>query len=168
MRIAYRIKEKDFLEAQKLYLTTGPPSQRLLRKFILIMGLILVATGVASLTPPFSKVRSDLLPGILVGAAFVFAIWVVPRLSAKKRFSKDKRLQSDIVVEFSEFGMELSTGNSSAKVAWTDCIRYRESENLFAVFQSPQLFNIFPKRAFASGDADEFRELLNRKLAASR
>jgi hypothetical protein len=168
MRIAYRISESDFLEAQKLYLATASRNQRFLRKFILIMGLILLATGVVSLMPPFAEFRSDSLPSILVGAAFVFAIWVVPRLSTKKRFSKDKRIQNDIAVEFSEFGMELLSGDSSAKVAWTDCIRYRESENLFAVFQSPQLFNIFPKRAFASGDADEFRELLNRKLVPSR
>lgn len=167
MRIAYQISEEDFLEAQKLYSATSlTRTQRLFRRVMTIAGLVLFIAGAVSLLLPSSEFRNDLVPGTGAGAILILLFWVAPQLGMKKKFAKDKRLQCEIVAEFSESGMDISSRNSSAKISWADCVRYSESANLFLVFQSPQIFNVFPKRAFATGETDEFRQLLNRRLPA--
>jgi hypothetical protein len=54
-----------------------------------------------------------------------------------------------------------------ADVEWTNFIRFLESKTLFLLYTSPACFNIVPKRAFAPGETDSFRALLQEKLGVT-
>jgi len=54
-----------------------------------------------------------------------------------------------------------------ADVEWTNFIRFLESKNLFLLYTSPACFNIVPKRAFAPGETESFRGLLQEKLGVT-
>lgn len=64
----------------------------------------------------------------------------------------------------SDDGIEVSISTAKTDYGWNGFTRYSETKNLFLVYQSKQVFNIFPKRAFAAGEADDFRKLLEQKL----
>jgi hypothetical protein len=48
---------------------------------------------------------------------------------------------------------------------WSSFVRFLESNDIFMVFIAPLNFIVFPKRAFAAGEANEFRLLLQRNVA---
>ena len=54
-----------------------------------------------------------------------------------------------------------------ADVEWTNFVRFLESNSLFLLYTSPACFNIVPKRAFAPGETELFRGLLQEKLGAT-
>jgi uncharacterized membrane protein YciS (DUF1049 family) len=167
MKIVYRITEKDFIEAQRAYRSRSHSGNAILSKIMIVAGLVVLIAGVSSFLFRSSQLRGDLFPGIPAGFVLLALFWLAPRLATKKAFKSDKRLQNEISAEILESAMDIRTGNSSARIAWTDCAGWMESENLFLVFQSSRAFNIFPKRSFVGDEVDEFRQLLARKFPVS-
>ena len=47
---------------------------------------------------------------------------------------------------------------------WPAFTKYRETENLFILYEGARLLRVFPKRAFSSQELDEFRALLASKI----
>jgi YcxB-like protein len=84
-------------------------------------------------------------------------------LRARQTFKKG-RLGEETQVEISDSGVDASNSVANTKFVWGAFSRYTESKNLFLVYQSQLMFNIFPKRAFAAGDMDAFQGLLEQHL----
>lgn len=58
----------------------------------------------------------------------------------------------------------IQTTDSRADLKWSAFVKCLESKNLFVLYQTALLMNVFPKRAFAPGDLEQFRDLLQRNL----
>jgi len=155
MRLEYRLTESDLLEAQGKH---GGVWTRLLR----IWGALLIAAGVGSLVMRPRHYSDAVLP-ILLGLFFLFGL----RLLALRSFRRDQRLQQHFEAIISESGIDSSSPTGSTKSTWGAFTRYVESKHLFLLYQAPHVFSIFPKRAFAPGDEESFRALLNDKLGAA-
>ncbi|MGC2248940.1 MAG: YcxB family protein [Terriglobales bacterium] len=67
----------------------------------------------------------------------------------------------------SETGIDSSSPTGSTQSTWSAYTRYVESRNLFLLYQAPHVFSLLPKRAFAPGEEESFRGLLNAKLGAA-
>ena len=160
MKISYRITPETYVEAQKLHAAKGAPiSQRILKfvfpPFFLLIGAI---TAVWGSFGPNSW-------GMLVFGVFcAIVFWILPVWQWKRMYAKDRRYQEDYTADISEDGIRFEGATSDGNVKWARYTRFLESDKLFLLYQSPQLFNMFPKSAFGPGEADQFRELLKRKL----
>ena len=155
MRVAYNLSENDLLEAQRKH-------GGMWAKAIRVWGLLLILAGLGSIALDPKQYAGAVLP-ILLGAFFLFG----PSLLGRRAFRKDDRLQQPIEAVASESGIEVSSPTASSKYEWSAFTRYAESKNLFLVYQAPNVFNVFPKRAFALGEEESFRALLSARLGTA-
>lgn len=155
MRISYKLGERDVLEAQRKH---GGPWTRILP----IFGLLVLTAGLVSfiLEP---QQFPGLVGAIVVGLFLTFSL----RLQVWLSFRRDTRLQDQFEAEISEHGIDVSSSRADSKFDWSAFVRYAETKNLFMVYQAPQVFNVFPKRAFAAEEVEAFRGLLDQKLGAA-
>jgi hypothetical protein len=94
----------------------------------------------------------------VLGVSLVCRLWMKGDFRGHPNFSQRQ------VVHVNDDGLhaESETGQSERK--WSAYTQYRETSNLFILYLGSRLFEVIPKRAFAIGEGDEFRELLRRKL----
>ncbi len=167
MQIKYTITEEEFVEAQKLYHSGRPLIHRISSRILMVLGFALAALGVFLLI--WSRDQQPVgnpLSMVLVGVIFVFVTVLYPNLIAKRTFAKDGRLRQEFTVDFTDQGVEASSATSTGRNDWCNYVRFAESKNVFLSYLSARLFSIFPKRAFAPGEVEEVRQLLQRKLRA--
>jgi hypothetical protein len=82
----------------------------------------------------------------------------------RRLYQKDHRYKHDFTAEISDQGIYIITPFSDAHMKWNSFVRYLESTDIFMVFIAQWNFIIVPKRAFAPGEADQFRVLLQRNI----
>lgn len=83
----------------------------------------------------------------------------------RRLYQKDHRYKHEFAAEISDQGIHFVTPFSEGLTKWNGFVRFLESNKIFMVFIAQWNFVIFPKRAFAPGEADEFRILLRRNVA---
>jgi len=97
--------------------------------------------------------------------AFMFSL---PWLQARQMFRKGgSPLRDEVTLEISDSRLIGANLVSSSNSTWGAFTRYSESKNLFLVYRSEMLFNIVPKRAFAAGEEDAVRGLLEQHLGGA-
>ena len=131
-------------------------------KALPIFGLLLILAGLGSIALNPKQNAGAILP-ILIGLFFLFG----SRLSIRRSFRQDNRLQQPFEAVVSQDGIDISSQTGSSKYAWSAFTRYAESRNLFLLYQAPKIFNVFPKRAFAPGEEESFRSLLSERLGTT-
>ena len=122
----------------------------------------MLAAGLVSLVHD-PKQFPTLVGALVVSLFFIFAV----RLQVWLSFRRDNRLQDQFEAVISDNGIDVASSRADSKYDWSAFLRYAETKSLFLVYQAPRVFNIFPKRAFAAEEVDEFRRLLDRKLGAA-
>jgi|SRR6185295_8033690 hypothetical protein len=155
MRVTYKLSENDLLEAQGKH-------GGVWTKAIRVWGLLLILAGLVSIASNAKQYANVILP-ILLGLFFLFGL----RLLVRRSFRQDNRLQQPFEAAISQDGIDVSSPTGSSKYAWSAFTRYLESKNLFLVYQAPKVFNVFPKRAFAPGEEESFRNLLSERLGTA-
>ncbi|AFY32762.1 YcxB family protein [Calothrix sp. PCC 7507] len=164
MQFAYRLNVNDLKEASQSHSKKG-----LLKYCLLMAGILLLTSILPLLTQGGISFReifwSILLPNILF---FIF-IYVLMRILQNFLISRNWKSQpgakSDISVETTEEGLQITTQSSDSRLKWSLYTHWKETPNLFMVYQSHNCFNIFPKRAFSSEEqVNEFRALLRTNL----
>jgi len=103
---------------------------------------------------------------LLLALFLVSLTTVLIPFSVRRAYSKDKRLHGEFSAEISESGIGISSPDSQTQMNWKGFIRFFETKNLFVLYHSAQLFNTFPKRAFAPEQLEEVRSLLQQKVPA--
>jgi len=157
MRVSHKLSETDVLEAQRKH---GGVSIKVLP----IIGLLVLAFSLVSLMHnPNPKQFPNLVGGMVVGLFLVFFL----RLQVWLSFRRDNRCQDQCEAFISDSGIDVSSSKVNSKYDWSAFVRFSETKNLFLVYQARQVFNVFPKRAFAADEVDSFRNLLDEKLGAA-
>lgn len=166
MHIAYKLTAKDLIEANRLHLSRGASSSiRMGRRMALGIGILILAITLAALAfAPSTAQLTRSIPALFFGLLLVFLTTLAVPLIVKRSFLKDKRLHDEFAAEITESGIEILSPNSRGQMDWSVFLRYFETKNLFLLYQSPQLFNVFPKCAFTPEQIDEFRSMLARKI----
>jgi len=161
MRISYQITRQDFIDAQLLH--------RKRQSFVRWMTVAMV--GVAFLGvlgwvfARDPRMREQLFPLLVLPGVWLLAFWVLPYLIWVRVYEKDRRFQGQFEAEISEEGISIKSSFSDSSLYWNAFTRFLESNTIFLLYQSGQLFVLFPKRAFGLGEADQFRELARKKIA---
>lgn len=164
MKFEYRLTIKDFKEANRVHATKG------ILQYLLILGGFLV---LISLLPLITQVNvslqeilwSVLLPNLVFFSLAYLMIYFIRQIIIKRTWDSQPSLRHEISVETSDEWVKITTTLSEAKMQWSFYTHWRETPNLFMVYQSRNCLNMFPKRAFSSDEqANEFRELLGNKI----
>jgi hypothetical protein len=85
----------------------------------------------------------------------------------RRLYREDHRFKYDFTAEISEEGIHVTTPFSDAHLKWVAFVRFLESDDIFMVFVAQWNFIIFPKRAFAPGDAEKFRSAVQTNIATA-
>jgi hypothetical protein len=165
MKIVYRITEQDFVEARDLFIANEKPWYRKLSRLLLPwIGAFVILMQVFDLA--VEPHRDFALTVILFAVGFYFVYCgLALRLYFRRLYRKDHRFKHDFTTEVSEQGIRVITPYSDSQLRWNGLVRFLESSDIFMVFIAHWNFLIFPKRAFAPGEADEFRAALQRNVA---
>ncbi len=152
MQIKYRVTAADFAEA----------SAKAVRPLQIFGGLILVAGVLVVVTNPHGVTESP----IPIALALVFGLFLIFgwRIPVSRAYRADRRLQQEWSATIGEEGIELQGEAAKAEYSWRAFVRFVETKNLFVLYHSPRLYNAFPKRSFAPGEADAFRALAQQKV----
>ena len=155
MQITYKLNEQELLEASKSHGGVGI-------RVLPIVGTLLAIGGLVSLMQNPKHYPSSVGP-IVVGLFLMFLL----RFQVRQSFRRDTRLQGQFGAAISDSGIDVSSSTATSKYTWHAFTRYVETKNLFVVYHSSRLFNIFPKHAFSREEAEAFRSLLNEKLGSA-
>jgi hypothetical protein len=161
MRIVYRVSEEDFIEAGKLRAPSGNWYRRLSGRPKPWEGGFVLLIGITSLIFTQDRLLPEFL--CLMGIYFLYCSFAVPRYF-RNQYRSDPSYRDDFTVDISEEGIQFVTVSVDVQMKWSSFVRYLESDKIFKLYHSAVIFNIIPKRAFAPGEADTFRELLIRNI----
>ncbi len=121
-------------------------------------------------------VRGDLgfdFGGIFPVVIFIFLVFyiafalVINPITVASKVEKDERLSSPVQYEVSDEQIMFKNQFSEIKLDWGSFQKVIESKELFLLIHSTNknMFQIIPKRAFASADDEQaFKNLLNVKI----
>lgn len=165
MKIVYRISEEDYIGARDLFVANERPwYRRVSRRLMPWIGALILITQVVYLLRVPDRNPAVVACGFFVGAYFLYCGFAIRRYFGR-RYRNDPRFQHDFVADISEAGIHLVTPTVESQIKWASVVRFLESDKIFMLFHAEWIFNIFPKRAFATGEVDEFRELLRRNTS---
>jgi uncharacterized membrane protein len=164
MKIVYRISEQDFMEARDLFISNEQPWYRRFSRYLLpwIGGSVLLVQLLYLTVVPHRDIGFTVI-GFIVGFYLLDCGFALRRYF-RRLYQKDHRYKHDFTAEISDQGIYIITPFSDAHMKWNSFVRYLESTDIFMVFIAQWNFIIVPKRAFAPGEADQFRVLLQRNI----
>lgn len=169
MKITYRITERDFMGAYDLFVKNEKPARRRIsRRAMPWLGGLLIALQVLVLIIGADVNKAVVAFGFLLGAYFLYCGGFALRRFFRNAYRKDQRFQQEFTTEASDAGVHMESPTEDSHMKWQSFTRYLESEQSFLLFQADWIFNIIPKRAFAPGEADQFRDLLHRNVPADK
>ena len=166
MQLTYDLEQKDFyysFVAHRERTAVLKWSYRLLCGFIFLLpsiGLLTLATD------PHTKFVT-IVPLFVLAVFWAILIWGAPWWSAHSQYLQQPAAQGSRTMTLDGSGIHWQWKGGQADVEWTNFIRFLESKTAFLLYTSPACFNVVPKRAFAAGETESFRDLLQEKLGGA-
>jgi YcxB-like protein len=162
MQIKFTLTPDEYVEAQQYWQRRlAPRWTRIGFGFTFWVGLILILFGVLLLIVSVS------LGGILCIAYGIFLVaWrvLLRKFRFRREFRRSKTLQDERSMDITEEGISTSSSYGEGKLKWDAFSRCVETPHLFLLSIPPRLFHTIPKRAFAPGEVDAVRQLLEKKI----
>jgi hypothetical protein len=100
-----------------------------------------------------------LLSTFVVGGALAFGVWRGRTRWAENAIA-DLRGAGGVEFRFDQQGFSSKAPGREFHLAWDTLARCLETPNAFAIYSTPVLVTVIPKRAFAAGDLPKLRALL--------
>jgi hypothetical protein len=165
MKIIYRITEEDFMEAHDLFIANEKWIRRMSRRTMPWMGGLILLLSIVILSLRKDPIVS--IPFGLMGAYFLYCGFALRRFF-RKQYRKDQRYRHEITADISEEGVHVVTPSADTRSKWSAIVRFLESDKIFMFFYAEWTFSVVPKRAFAPGEIDSFRDILHRYIPAPK
>ena len=90
-------------------------------------------------------------------------------LIGRRMHRQNKLLREPAELEWDERAITLRTAAAHSTLPWEDYVKWKENDRLFLLYVADRLFQIIPKRTFASAaDMQDFRRHLPRVGASLR
>ncbi len=104
---------------------------------------------------------------ILIGLAIFFMLLLVATTSFSLRrvYHRNRSFFGPRTITISEEGIVSDNPLGHAETTWDKYQQFRETKNLFLLYQSQDVIGILPKRVFAtSSDLEQFKSLMATKI----
>ncbi len=164
MKILCRYTLEDYIEAHRLHRKGS-----IWRQYDRVIGYLFFAicTGFALLILIGNpQAYRTALPLVVLAVFWAVLLFVVPRMRIQYIFKRNPYLNQESALEVSEGGILIENPNMRSQRNWNMFIRWAENDRMFMVYSGSNQFVLILKRDFTPGDADQLRELLQRKLPA--
>jgi YcxB-like protein len=158
VQLQYEITPAEHLEMVKTVRIR--PAVRLVRICLYGIGLLL---GVA-----IYKYLGQVIGVFFISlfATLIILQIMMPYIVHWRIYSRNPRLYGRRTVVFDNEGLTSDSEIAHVKIKWSSFEKFRETKNLFLIYQTKDVAGITPKRAFPSPEAvEQFRELLASKVA---
>ena len=162
--ISVQLRADDYLSASYLHSR---------RQMGLLASIAFVASAVAGVAGnSFSDLNNAfevvvaMLPLVFLVLAFLGARYLLTPWRTRRIYRQQKAMQRPRTLSWDDDYLTSEGADSTARIPWSDFIRWRENDQLFMLYLSDVAFHIVTKRAF--NDADEisaFRRLVQQKIA---
>jgi hypothetical protein len=163
LNLHYTLTQDDYLKAQDLFARHNSLMSRAVVHASPVFGVLLIAAAILNL---WNAPRSWLSSFLCVFWGMFLLLW--RRFSLARTFMKEKRLHQQFDVVIDDQGVELSNANGKTVSLWSAFDKFAESDGIFLLFCGQRTFHLIPKRAFASGQERQLRELLREKIPSRR
>lgn len=152
--ISGTISADDFLSAQRLHRQPMARRQLVVLAALMLIGLLIVRAGYFSL-------------GIITfgaGAGGLVGELVLSRLLLTRRhlriYHQQTSLRSSYTYSWDAESISVVCDSGQAKRSWSDYVKSRENDQMFLLYHSDVMFEIFPKSWFLNWEqVKAFREL---------
>ena len=126
------------------------------------LGIVMLALGLVF------YVYADHSVGIILIAGSIFLLLlqlIIPPLVFARVYRRNSRLFGMRTVTVSDHGIVSDNQLGHTESAWNMYEKFRETRNLFLLYQSADIIGIVPKRAFASpAELEQFRSLIASRI----
>lgn len=138
MEAKFRISEKDYVDALKLY---GKLTPKMMTIYLLVaVALVLIAVFG---NPLF---RSGAIGGLAGGAIVVIlGRYALTPMLARRHYRKYRAIHDEFTIRLDDDGVCLESSNSKGILPWNDVLKWRENEDYLLIYLMPRLYHIVPK-----------------------
>ncbi len=164
VKIAYRVSEKDYVDAHDLFAASGPG--RYSRRSLPWFGACVLGAEAYYLIVQPRRDIVLIVIGLAVGLSLL-CYGFAHRQWFRRDYRKDHRFKHEFTADISNEGIHIITPFSDSLVKWDGFVRFLESNDIFMLCVAQWNFFVFPKRAFTQGEVTEFRSLLQRKIVST-
>ena len=165
--IHFSVTEEEYLEAQKLYMSTNKKLKRMRRGALIVFSITIIIVAVAALTtPPRSGEMFQQVFPLSVLMLLLLACFspTVQRRSFKKRFLKEKQNLTNSHLILDDMGYHMETpGIGGGTAEWGGMDGWLEGTHVI-ILPAGLLMRIFPKAPLTTIQIEEARALLTDKL----
>ncbi|SRR5258708_7011992 len=163
MDVNIQLTEDDYVKANFLQMRPRP-TFKWAGYFILLLAVIALGfSGFDAVVHQKQLIPFICLAASLAWMAVVFGVTYPKRL--KKIFQQQKLLHKPFSFTITDEAILSKAEHGQANLSWDIFRKWKESKELFLLYQSDILFHIVPKRSFASEeDLVQFRKLLIEKI----
>ena len=104
---------------------------------------------------------------LCLSVLFLIMVVGVTALSFRRVYRRNRRMFGQRTTTITDVGFVSHSPMGHTETTWNMYERFRETKNLFLLYQSADLIGILPKRVFATpADLEQFKSLLTSKLRA--
>ncbi len=151
----------DFMQAQRLHARQGAASAST-RIFVVLLA-VLFYMALISLVLLGRLDWAYLLVPLALLLVFLLYQYLYRPFLLRRTFKKHQDLSAPFEMEISEQGLSVSNPKGSALIPWTNFVKWAEGQEMILLYRSYILFQMLPKRLFASeSDLQYLREQLRR------
>ena len=98
-------------------------------------------------------------------AALIILQLIMPYIIHRRVYSRNPRLYGKRTEIFDNEGLTSDSDIAHVEIKWSSFEKFRETKNLFLIYQTKDVAGITPKRAFPGPEAvEQFRNLLVSKV----
>jgi len=164
MHIDYEISEQDFSFAQRLAIRKSPLF--FVRRTLPALPWFGLALLLFIIYAVFDRgFSTDLLPGFVV-PLLLLSLPLLTRRNIRKAYKTSVNLQGPLSLDVDDTGMHFQGRTFSSRIDWAHFSRLIEDQHSFLMFQSPNVFNIIPKRQLNEEQIAALRDYLTRHIAS--
>jgi YcxB-like protein len=163
MEVNYQCTFADYKEAMYSQMS-GP----LVASFLGLGGLFFLIVGMSiGIRNGFSgAVAMPLLGGLFLILPLLLRVF--QRFWVEQDFRKHPHFAGTVRMVADPEGVKTAGELERRETKWSAFTKYRETENLFVLYEGARLIPVFPKRAFSTHKLDEFRVLLASKITTAQ
>ncbi len=130
----------------------------------MVLGGLMVLVALRALAVRGRLDLYDLLI-VLLGIFWIGTVSFLRDWFARRDFAKHPHLHQLFKVEISDEAIRSTSVNGTWDQRWSLYTKFFETKGLFVLYQGERMFSFLPKRAFAPGEADQFRVLARSKIS---
>jgi hypothetical protein len=98
-------------------------------------------------------------------ATLIILQLIMPYIIHRRIYSRNPRLFGKRTVTFDDEGLKSDSDLAHVEIKWSGFEKFKETKNLFLIYQTKDVAGITPKRAFPNPEAvEQFRNLLAPKV----